>query len=336
MSVGAYRVVLLGGCACLLLIGLSDVAGAQTAPTKLPEVVVSGVKPKPKPRRVHVAAPAPAAPAAQLNAKADAFDQSRSNLYTTVGTSSDVITHATIDALPGGDNQTIEKILLQTPGVSQDSAASGLLHVRNDHANVQFRINGVMLPDGVTGFGSILETNLIGNISLVTGALPAEFWLRTVGLVDITTRTDVFNNSGSIGIYGGSRGTFEPSIEYGGTFGSNCGPVPPAPGISSTNCFPGVQYYFTGRYVQTLEGLENATPSVNPIHDFSQQEKGFGYMSAFIDTSTRLSLIMGTAINNFQIPDVPGQPVGKMGNPPVTSAFGITTFNSSLLNETQS
>ena len=101
-----------------------------------------------------------------------------------------------------------------------------------------------------------------------------------------------------------------------------------APGTSSANCFPGVQYYFTGRYVQTLEGIENSTPSVNPIHDFSQQEKGFGYISAFIDTSTRVSLIMGTAINAFQIPDVPGQPVGL-----ITNAFGITSFNSSLLNE---
>ena len=86
----------------------------------------------------------------------------------------------------------------------KDSAASGLLHVRNDHANVQFRINGVMLPDGVTGFGSILETSLIGNLSLVTGALTDDFGLRTVGL-DITTRTDVFNNSGSISPYGSSR-----------------------------------------------------------------------------------------------------------------------------------
>ena len=46
------------------------------------------------------------------------------------------------------------------PGVSQDSAASGLLHVRNDHANVQYRFNGVMLPDGVTGFGSILDASV--------------------------------------------------------------------------------------------------------------------------------------------------------------------------------
>ena len=58
----------------------------------------------------------------------------------------------------------VEKVLLQAPGVSQDSAASGSLHVRNDHANLQFRINGVMLPDGVTGFGSILDTGLIGSI----------------------------------------------------------------------------------------------------------------------------------------------------------------------------
>ena len=60
---------------------------------------------------------------------------------------------------------------------------------------------------------------------------------------------------------------------------------------------------------------------MNPIHDFSQQEKGFGYISAFLDASTRLSLIMGTAINAFQIPDVPGQQVGQMGNLPLTNAF---------------
>ena len=41
-------------------------------------------------------------------------------------------------------------------------------------------------------------TDLIGTIALVTGALPAEFGMRTVGLVDITTRADVFNNSGSV------------------------------------------------------------------------------------------------------------------------------------------
>jgi outer membrane receptor protein involved in Fe transport len=190
-------------------------------------------------------------------------------------------------------------------------------------------------PTASPALEGILETNLIGNFSLVTGAPPATFGLRTVGLVDITTRTDAFNSSGSISPCGGSRGTFAPLLEYGGTFGGNCGSATPTSGMPKADCFAGVQYYFTGRYFLTLEGIENPTPSVNPIHDFSQQEKGFGYMSGFIDNSTRLSLIMGTAINAFQIPDVPGQPVGQMGNPQVTTAFGISNFNSSQLNETQ-
>jgi outer membrane receptor protein involved in Fe transport len=334
------RTYLLGSSALLALIGFSDAAIAQA---KLPEVEVTGNRTKPKPHPAQVARPAapaaaPLTPAEQLAAKSNAFDQSRSNLYTTIGTTSSTQSHATIDALPQGTNQTVEKVLLQAPGVSQDTAVNGGLHVRNDHANVQFRINGVMLPDGVSGFSSILDTGLIGTIALVTGALPAEFGLRTVGLVDITTRTDVFNNSGSISLYGGSRGTITPSIEYGGTFGGNCpatssSTVTKAPASwSSKDCFPGVQYYFTGRYLQNTEGIENPLPTLNAIHDFSPQEKGFAYMSTFVDPYTRLSLIAGSAVNNYQIPNVTGAPLNAAVTPPV---FGVATFNSALLNENQ-
>jgi outer membrane receptor protein involved in Fe transport len=333
----------------LALLAVISIGGAASGQTTLPEVVVSAPKqqPKPKPRRVQVQAvptrAAPAAsvtPAAQLNAKADTFDAARSNLYTTIGTTSSTLSHATVEALPGSTNTPVERLLLNFPGVSQDSAVSGDLHVRNDHANVQFRINGIMLPDGLTGFSSVLDAKWIGSLALITGALPAEFGLRTTGLVDITTRADIFNNSGSIGVYGGSQGTITPSIEYGGTFGSTCPAAPPAPGKpnappSYADCFAGVQYYFTGRYLQTNEGIEDPLPSYSPIHDLSRQEKGFAYMSTFIDPTTRLSLIAGTANSTYQIPNVPGQPVGLLGNPPVMSAFGVTTFNSAALNENQ-
>jgi len=357
-----FKKPLLAGCsaASLLLCGgnsaLSQTADpAANGVTTLPQIEVIAPKqvaraPKHKPMLHAVvqravtpstAPPAPVSPAAQLAARGSVFDQSRSNLFTTSGTTSDSISHDTIQDLPQGSNAPVEKVLLQAPGVSQDSAVAGQLHVRNDHANVQFRINGVMLPDGVTGFGSVLDTSLIGSIALVTGALPAEFGLRTVGLVDITTRNDVFNNSGSVTMYGGSHGTINPSIEYGGTFGGNCPASTTKPGNfkappAYSDCFPGVEYFFSGRYLQTTVGIENAIPAYNAIHDFSQQEKGFAYMSAFVDPTTRVSLIAGTSINNFQIPNVPGQPVGMAGNPPVTNAFGISSFNSALLNENQS
>src|SRR6202022_4139305 len=345
-----------GAASLMLLYGLggsvqAQVVAAANSTTALPEIEVIAPKRvqaprRPttrvttgKPRQTPAAPPAPVSPAAQLAAKSSVFDQSRSNLYTTAGTTSDTISHDTIQDLPQGTNQSVEKVLLQAPGVSQDSAASGSLHVRNDHANVQFRVNGVMLPDGLTGFGSIFDTSFVGTMSLVVGALPAEFGQRTVGLVDITTRNDLFNNSGSVSVYGGSHGTITPSVEYGGTFGGNCAATPATtPGYvkappASADCFPGVQYYFTGRYLQTTVGIENPTPAYNAIHDFSQQERGFAYMSAFIDPTTRVSLIAGTANNNFQIPNVPGAPIGQNGF--VTNAFGVTSFDSAHLNENQ-
>jgi outer membrane receptor protein involved in Fe transport len=336
MSLRSYGLSVLGGAAFAAALGLCTAARAQV---QLPELTVTAAKkPKPQPtvRRATPATVLPISPAEVAAARNESFDEARSSLYTTVGTSSDTISHEAIQALPQGANQPVEKVLLQAPGVSQDSAASGSIHIRNDHANVQFRINGVMLPDGVTGFGSILDTSLVGSVSLVTGALPAEFGLRTVGLIDITTRPDLFNNSGSVSYYGGSRGTIEPSFEYGGTFDNDCPATAQGRGSSpqsaAATCFPGVQYFFSGRYLQTTEGIENPLPTLNAIHDFSSQEKGFGYISTFVDPSTRLSLITGTAVSNFQIPNVPNAPI----NPAVTvPVLGTATFDSTKLNENQ-
>lgn len=340
---GRAAAYLLGSTAVLALM---SVGGGARAQTLLPQIMVTGPEavPKTRPRSVRrraaatrpAARPGAAAPAAArvnpATIRNDALDAARSNIYTAIGTRSYTLTWQAIETLPQGANTPVEKVLLQTPGVTQDSAASGSIHVRNDHANVQYRVNGVMLPDGVTGFSTLLDTSMIGSLSLITGALPAEFGLRTVGLVDITTRNDIFNNSGSVSLYGGSRGTIEPSFEYGGTAGDTCSTsVPATVKAPSTDCFPGVQYLFTGRYLQTTEGIENPLPTLNAIHDFSRQARGFAYMSTFIDPTTRVSLIAGSSTNWFQIPNVTGAPLF----PGITSAFGVSNFDSAQLNENQ-
>src|SRR4029077_14111422 len=147
------------------------------------------------------------------------FDTTRQNIFAPTGANSSQINHQAIEALPQGTNTTLDKVLLQLPGVTQDSAASGELHVRNEHGNLQYRINGIMLPDGVGAFGQILDTGIVGSLALLTGALPAQYGLRTAGVLDIQTKADAFNNSGSVSLYGGSHGTITPSFEYDGTAG---------------------------------------------------------------------------------------------------------------------
>ena len=302
---------LLRGSAALAAICCIGIAAAQV---QLPEVLVRGAKPKPKPAAAARARATPAAavrpaPANPLATQTAALNQGLNTIYAPTGTAPTTISHNAIEALPQGANATVEKIVLRFPGVTQDSAPGGNFHVRNEHANVQTRINGIMLPDGVSGFGTFLDTALIGNISLITGALPPQFGLRTSGVLDIWTRSDAFNNTGNAGIYGGSRGTFTPSIEYGGTVGQT-------------------QYFISGRFFESNIGLENTTPNWNAIHDHTTQERGFGYVSTLLDPYTRFTFITGAAYGRYQIPNTPGQM-------PNFTAYGISTFNSAALNENQ-
>ncbi len=289
--------------------GSQTAPSPQSAPVELPPVVITQPSPAQKTKQAihktstakanapsqqpsHVSKPSaggkPAATAAQvLAAKGEAFNAARGNLLTQIGTSSYEFNQQAIQTLPQGNETPVDKVLLQAPGVVQDSAASGLLHVRNEHANLQYRINGIILPDGVSGFGQVLETQFISSISLVTGALPAEFGYRTSGLVDIQTKSGSQDPGGSIGVYGGSQNTLAPSIEYGGTSGQT-------------------EYFFTGRYFTSDEGIENPTSSFTPIHDNTQQGQAFGYVSSILSPTTRLSFITGNSVQNFQIPDTSG------------------------------
>jgi outer membrane receptor protein involved in Fe transport len=263
----------------------------------------------PQPRQVVTSQPAPPTQAQVVNQENQKFDAARQTILAPVGATSYEIGHQAIEAQPQGNNATLDKVLLQFPGVTQDSAASGELHVRNEHANIQYRINGIMLPDGVGAFGQILDTGIIGSLALLTGALPAQYGQRTAGVLDIQTKTDAFNNTGSVSVYGGSHGTITPSFEYGGTVGQT-------------------QYFASGRFMQNNLGIENPTPSNNAIHDRTSQEKGFLYLSTVLDPTSRLTFMSGISNASYQIPNSPGQT-------PNFDVNGITNFNSSTLNEHQ-
>ena len=66
--------------------------------------------------------------------------------------------------MPQGDATPFNQVLLQAPGVANESF--GQLHVRGDHANTQYRIDGIILPEGITGFGQALDTRFANQINL--------------------------------------------------------------------------------------------------------------------------------------------------------------------------
>lgn len=276
---------------------------------------------------VHAAGPSPAmtAPAEDIPANApdsqpamvrdlDAvtvsarLDQARNALSPGTGSSQYVIDHKAIAQLPLGASTPMNQVLLQAPGVVQDSY--GGLHVRGDHANLQYRINGVIVPESIGGFGQSLDARTIQNVKLLDGALPAQYGLRTAAVIDITTRSGhELGNGGSVGITGGSNGTLNPNASIWGSDDR-------------------WSWFLTGNYMENDAGIENPTASKKPIHDHTNQVKGFGDISYLIDEDTRVSFLFGVANNRFQIPNNPGQ----------TPAFGYldtVDFNSADLDEHQ-
>lgn len=235
------------------------------------------------------------------------LDEARNTLSPKTGTSAYTFDAATIDALPQGANTDFNQILEQAPGVARDSY--GQVHVRGEHANLQYRLNGILLPEGITGFGQVLDSNIIGKMTLLTGALPAQYGTRTAGIVDITTRNGAFENGGRVDLYGGSNGTFEPSLTYQG----HDGPL---------------NYFFSGTYENTDRGVEPPTGARSPIHDQAIEKRFFGYSSYVLNPSARISMIAGTSVSRFQIPNNPDQT-------PSFTVAGAPDIASADLNENQ-
>jgi outer membrane receptor protein involved in Fe transport len=249
----------------------------------------------------------PAGAVSEVVVTAQRLNAARDSIQPQTGASTYSFNSKQIESLPGGENASLSQVVLQAPGVSQDSF--GQLHVRDDHNGLQYRLNGVILPEGLGVFGQALSPRLADSVKLITGALPAQYGLRTAGILDIRTKTGL-SNGGSVSLYGGSQGTIEPSFEYGGSSGALSG-------------------FVSGSFLQNDRGIESPDGSAKPLHDRTQQVNGFAYLEDILDPFNRLSLILGTSQQHFQIPDRPGQPT--LGY----SVDGVSNDPSQTLNEQQ-
>src|SRR5271166_3346481 len=186
----------------------------------------------------------------------DELDQTRGLIQPSLGATSFIMDQQQILNLPQGADAPFNQVLLRAPGVAEDSAANGDLHVRGEHANLQYRIDGVLLPEGITGFGLELDPRFVSSMQLITGSLPAQYGFRTAGVIDITTKGGLAGNGGDVEAYGGSYDTARGSFEVGGASGSLSG-------------------FIDGSHDHNDIGIENPTPSATPVHDAADESKLF-------------------------------------------------------------
>jgi len=243
--------------------------------------------------------------ALSLQLRAQKLSQARNDLSPETGSSVYRFTQKAIDELPAGNNTPMNQVLLQAPGVVQDSF--GQVHIRGEHSEIQYRIDGIELPEGIAaGFSQTLSPRMASSISLLEGTLPAQYGYHTAGVVSIQTKTGEIENGGNLGMYGGQRGTLNPSMEVGGTKGD-------------------LTYYGTGYFLQNDRGLEPPTPGPEAINDQTQQGNGFGIANYFLSPTTRISAFGGFNVAHYGIPATPGQnQVYMLAGTPVYPSANVT------------
>ena len=228
-----------------------------------------------------------------------------------IGSSVYSLDHSQIDALATGESGSLELVLTRLPGVSVDSKASGGFHIRNEHANAQFRINGIILPDSISGFGLGMDSRSIDQLDFLRGVLPAQYGLHTAGVVDIKTRQDDAGLQGQADVSISNPGTQNTGAQlFGGTESSHA--------------------YLSASFLHTNLGIENPTSSSNALHDESHQQRIFGQWVQELTPNNSIGFIFGAYVGQYQIPNNLGQT-----NKFTVNATQVTT-DSSALNENQS
>jgi outer membrane receptor protein involved in Fe transport len=213
------------------------------------------------------------------------LDAARADVEAGLGASTFTLPNEALEARPAGETTSIARALLQAPGVAQ--TGKGQISIRGAQDGIQYRINNVILPDGISDLGEQLSPRLAERIELITGALPAQYGLQVGAVVNITTKNGLYGDRGQVELYGGGQGQIEPAFEFASASGST-------------------SLFMTGSYLHDEVGLASPDGSASPNHDRTNQFEGLAFIDHVIDDESRISLIAGLSDEHFEIPEGPG------------------------------
>ena len=191
-----------------------------------------------------------------------------------------------IETLPKGNNNDVHEVLLTVPSVVYGGLKQ--THIRQDHANQQFRIDGIPIPDTVSGsFADIVPPRAWERADIILGGMEAQYGNKTALVVDITSKSGTTPGFGSAQVFGGSNQMVNPSFEYGGAIGER------------------VRFYLLNSYVTTSRGIE--PPTLGKTNHHNQSEKNNTYLRGDYqhDNHNNFSWIFLNSVAKHQIPTIP-------------------------------
>lgn len=192
-----------------------------------------------------------------------------------------------VEQLPRGNNNDVDQVLATIPGAAVSALKQ--VYVRQDHANLQFRIDGVPIPDTVsTTFADVITPRAWERADIILGGMEAQYGNRTAALIDITSKSGTRPGFGSIQMFGGQNRMLNPSFEYGGMLGEK------------------FRFYALNSFLSTNRGIDPPTLGRPPFHDQSERNQTYLRGDYQLNNRNNFSFLFMGAVAKYQVPNLPG------------------------------
>jgi outer membrane receptor protein involved in Fe transport len=193
-----------------------------------------------------------------------------------------------IEQLPRGNNNDLNEVLATMPSAAM--APLKQIHIRQEHALLQLRIDGVPIPDTIsTVFSDVVSPRTWERADVILGGLEAQYGNRTAAVIDITSKSGTKPGFGSLQYFGGSNATVNPSFEYGGTIGEK------------------FRYYIMNSYTSTNRGIDPPTLGKSVFHDDHTRNQTYLRGDYQHDNRNNFTWLFLNSVAKYQIPTLPGQ-----------------------------
>ncbi|MFL5481911.1 MAG: carboxypeptidase regulatory-like domain-containing protein [Gemmatimonadaceae bacterium] len=192
------------------------------------------------------------------------------------------------DQYHGAPTQTTSQILQQSiAGAAR--APTGEVHIRGQHAEYTYYVDGVPVPAGISGsLNELFDPSVVNEIDFKTGGWDAEYGNKNAAVVDITTRIPTGGLHYQVSGFAGNYNTYGQGL----TASTNAGKL---------------GYFFSGSHQTTDMRREPVIldPTSNEIENFHNHGEdwfGFGKIQFTPGLNDVVNLEGNLSQTKFQVP----------------------------------
>ena len=192
------------------------------------------------------------------------------------------------DQYHGAPTNTTSQILQQSiAGAAR--APTGEVHIRGQHAEYTYYVDGVPVPSGISGsLNELFEPSVVNEIDFKTGGWDAEYGNKNAAIIDITTRIPTGGLHYQLSGFAGDYNTYGQGLSASANAGK-------------------LGYFFSGSHQSTDMRrepviLDPTTDDVENFHNHGDDWYGFGKIQYTPTLNDVINLEGNLSQTKFQVP----------------------------------